>query len=299
MSNKEKNQIPVVFAFNNGWAKVPGCVCLTSLFENAKEDTVYEIIVVHSDISQENQDLMTLQVQKYKKHSIRFIQQELKDFHYSNEVRFSHDMYTRLCLPEVLAEYDKVFYADADLIFLTDLSHLYATDLGEDYLGAVPCVWGIDAIARNELKGFEREYLGRYFNSGFILMNLAAMRKDGAQQKLLDLAGAGDYASPDQDVLNIVCFGKVQFFHLQYNTYLNYFASSVQERFAPALQELNRQEEFQEAISQPAIIHCTNVHKPWVTGDCPIWWDYAQKSVIPVKSILRSIKKAGQKGRRR
>ena len=40
------NRIPIVFAFDSNF-EMPAGVCLTSLLENAAQDTFYEIFVLH------------------------------------------------------------------------------------------------------------------------------------------------------------------------------------------------------------------------------------------------------------
>lgn len=41
------NIVPVVFAFDNNLI-LPACVCISSLMMNAKEDTFYDIFILHS-----------------------------------------------------------------------------------------------------------------------------------------------------------------------------------------------------------------------------------------------------------
>ena len=41
------NVVPIVFAFDNNLI-LPACVCISSLMMNAKEDTFYDIFILHS-----------------------------------------------------------------------------------------------------------------------------------------------------------------------------------------------------------------------------------------------------------
>ena len=42
------NIVPIAFAFDNNLI-LPACVCLSSLMMNAKEDTFYDIFILHSE----------------------------------------------------------------------------------------------------------------------------------------------------------------------------------------------------------------------------------------------------------
>ena len=39
--------VPIVFAFDNNLV-LPACICISSLLMNAKEDTFYDIFILHS-----------------------------------------------------------------------------------------------------------------------------------------------------------------------------------------------------------------------------------------------------------
>ncbi len=101
-------KIPIVFTINDNWAKIPTVTCVTSLLENAGE-TFYEIIIVHSGIKDENQEILRRQVAEYENASIQFIYYKPSTFHLSKREGegFSLDVYTRLFLSEILPDYDK------------------------------------------------------------------------------------------------------------------------------------------------------------------------------------------------
>ena len=42
------NQVPVVFAFDNNLA-FEAAVCISSLFDNARESTIYDVFILYPD----------------------------------------------------------------------------------------------------------------------------------------------------------------------------------------------------------------------------------------------------------
>ena len=85
--------------------------------------------------------------------------------------RYTEAASLRLLLPELLPELDKILYLDCDIIVRQDLAQLWEkTDLADNYLAAI-----YEAAIEGQAERFRA--LGcdpaKYFNSGFLLMNLA------------------------------------------------------------------------------------------------------------------------------
>ncbi|MFN2464903.1 MAG: glycosyltransferase family 8 protein [Candidatus Dormibacteria bacterium] len=120
----------------------------------------------------------------------------------------SRTMWYRLQLPDLLPEVNRVLYLDADVIAMDDPAPLFTLDLDSFYLAAVDNVFERERMTRPAELGLPAGQ--RYFNSGVLLMNLAAMRADGCSQALLSCARerAADLLWPDQDVLNLVLGGR-------------------------------------------------------------------------------------------
>lgn len=111
----------------------------------------------------------------------------------------------RVFLPELLPDVDRVLYLDVDTIALGPLGPLAATDLEGNLLGAAVNVCEPKHRHRAaELLGIAEER--DYFNSGVLLMDLAAMRDCGASRAVLTWARDNPLKLgwPDQDALNFV-----------------------------------------------------------------------------------------------
>jgi lipopolysaccharide biosynthesis glycosyltransferase len=116
--------------------------------------------------------------------------------------QFTAAMWYRIFLPELVPESDRVLYLDADTIVVRPLDPLWEVDLGDHYVAAVTNVFLPQHLDRLRTLGLASPT--DYFNSGVLLLNLDAMRRDGSTGALHDYAasrGAG-LGWPDQDTLN-------------------------------------------------------------------------------------------------
>jgi len=290
-----KNIIPIAFTFDNNWAKGPACVAITSLLENAKPSTSYEINIISEKMTKKNKNLLKKQVEHYKNHKITFIEKKDKKLYIGNNNKdnFSQDIYTRLFIPIYLKNTPKIIYADADMIFTDDLSDAFNQDLKKYYLAAVKDVYVNESIKNGKYdKRIGKKFFNKYFNSGFLIMNLDLMRKNNMVEKFIEEA-KNKYELGDQDTLNKCCIGKVKFLPFSYNTYYHF------------VKKPNKAKEFsllgkKELILNPKVIHYVGSDKPWkmkkfYDKSNRIWWKYAKKSFAKVKQnkkyILSNIKK--------
>lgn len=180
--------------------------------------------------------------------------------------RYTEAASFRLLLPELLPEYDKILYLDCDIIVRQDVGKLYREiDLGENWMGVV-----FEAPIEQQAERFRA--LGcdptRYFNSGFLLMNLAQMRKDGVTEKLLEACRVPYLEFPDQDALNQVCQGHVLPLSPLYDSIRTFFILKYKPDFVRQYSE-----ELWDAVQREGTIHYTG-GKPWdlFTVLFRAWW---------------------------
>lgn len=180
--------------------------------------------------------------------------------------RYTEAASFRLLLPELLPEYDKVVYIDCDVIVRQDIGRLYReTALGDNWLGVV-----FEAPIERQAERFRA--LGcdpmRYFNSGFLLMNLALMREEKVSEKLLEACRVPYLEFPDQDALNQVCQGHVLPLSPLYNGIRTFFIPKYRPDF-----ERQYGRELWKEVQQKATVHYTG-GKPWhlFTVQFAAWW---------------------------
>lgn len=191
--------------------------------------------------------------------------------------RYTEAASFRLLLPELLPEYDKILYLDCDIIVRQDVGKLYReTDLGENWMGVV-----FEAPIEQQAERFQA--LGcdptRYFNSGFLLMNLAQMRKDGVTEKLLEACRVPYLEFPDQDALNQVCQGHVLPLSPLYDSIRTFFILKYKPDFVRQYSE-----ELWDAVQREGTIHYTG-GKPWdlFTIKFGVWWRVYEKLPREIK----------------
>ena len=180
--------------------------------------------------------------------------------------RYTEAASLRLLLPELLPELDRILYLDCDIIVRQDLARLWReTDLGDNYMGVV-----FEAAIEGQAERFRA--LGcdpaRYFNSGFLLMNLAQMRAEKVSERLLEACRVPYLEFPDQDALNQVCQGRV--------LPLSPLQDSIRTFFIPKYRpDFERQygAGLWDRVQREATIHYTG-GKPWelFTVQFGAWW---------------------------
>lgn len=271
------NTIPIAFAFDNNLA-FPACVCLSSLMMHANDDTFYDIFILHS----EKETLRTEELDKLPTFfpNCRITYRTVDNtFDQAFEIRgITTAAYYRLLIPELIPEYDKIIYSDIDVIFRMDLTELYVLDIEKYYIAATRDLGlnlGKDGIAY--IKSMPELHLGEYIQSGFIVLNSKAIKRDGMVEIFKKIAKR-KLKYQDQDTLNIACYGKIYYLSLEYNMTDYSFYYSIKER--DKLKTLFNSELIENAI-QNGNLHF-NGHKPWKKYciNFDIWWEYYRKSPI-------------------
>ena len=268
--------IPIAFAFDKNLV-MPACVCISSLLMNAKKDTSYDIFILHpANQSMTQTDLVKLP-EYYDNCKLTF-RPVGNEFDNAFEIRgITTPAYYRLLIPEIIPEYDKIIYSDVDVIFRRDLSDLYSIDLTGVYMAATYDVGmnlGKDGVAHiNSSKGL---VLGKYIQSGFIMLNSSKLKNDGLVIRFKEEAKK-QYKFQDQDILNVVCGKNLKVLPAEYNMtdYTFYYLNSGDELIKSGYV---KEEEISEA-KQYGTLHF-NGHKPWKSYSInfDIWWEYYRKS---------------------
>lgn len=267
------NIVPIVFAFDNNLVK-PACICISSLMMNAKEDTFYDIFILHS----EKEELKTADLNKIPQYYPNCrIQYRKVDgtFDKSFEIRgITTPAYYRLLIPELIPEYNKILYSDVDVIFRNDLSDIYNISLGECYFAGVRSLYHMfdDAIKycnSTELNPRNVIYSGNLIiNSKKILEdNIIPEFKKHIHKK---------YKYQDMDIINIVCKDRICYLPPFY-CWTNYINKFAVEDIDSILDVFSKEDI--EYAKQYGIVHY-NGQKPW-KGYCvnfDIWWEYYRKS---------------------
>lgn len=270
-----KRVIPISFAFDNNLL-FPAGICLSSLMMNARQDTFYDIFILHSEKEVIDKDFLN-RISEYFSNCRLQYRQVGDVFDSAFEIRgITTPAYYRLLIPELIPEYDKVIYSDVDVIFRMDLSDLYSMDIDDYYLAATRDVGlnlskdGVEYIS--SIPELEAD---NYLQSGFIMLNCRKISDDCLVAKFKELAKR-KLKFQDQDILNIACRRKVRFLPMEYNMTDYSFYYAMKER--QLLYKWCDDSSIDYAINN-GNLHF-NGHKPWkkYCVNFDIWWEYYRRS---------------------
>lgn len=268
-----KKVFPVAFATNEAYAPYMS-VAIQSLIDHAAADNDYRVYVLYSQLSEETK-------QTLNKMSTSNVRVELKNVSWIAEnpnlytcAYFSVEMYYRLWIPEIFKEYDKVLYLDCDILVRADVAELFNYDLGDNYIGACR-----DVFPKSQVNVVASDM---YVNSGVIMFNVPAWLENNLSEKCVETVKKyRQLVYPDQDVLNLVCNGKIYYFDFYWNVMIG---SLMQTPKNICLSEKNKEAflNSQKTPDKAKIIHYTSDRKPWKPSFCPrygyLWLECAEKS---------------------
>ncbi len=237
----------------------------------------YRICIFHTDIQQK--EIRNIQRAYTSDHfQIAFfnVSEMVRGRRLKGKGQITAETYYRFLIPWILRETEKVIYLDADTVVCRDLAQMYDTDLKDCLLGAAP---EIDLIGQyHGANPDTRQYCDRvlrladtdqYFQAGVLLWNTAAWRAHVDLRQLFEMAEQGNFRYSDQDILNIVCQGRVKRLGMEWNVLS---ANSVRNRVLSYVPE-KLLDAYKQARRRPAIIHYAGGGKPWKEPD----GDFAQQ----------------------
>ena len=222
--NNELKILNIALNINEGYCMQAGTTIVSVLENNKKLNLKFHIFI--DDISKNNKKIFNDLAKTYSVdiHIYVMNMDEFKGF-IAEKTRFTVVSLFRLCMSEIIKEQtDRFLYLDADVVCLHDLSTLVDMCMDDYVVAAVPDL----AKERLEIFGIKG---GRYFNSGVLLISCIEWEKENITDKLFAYRGKMDsrYEYPDQDLLNIVLNGKVQYLDKKYNFFGYYDAEMVSD----------------------------------------------------------------------
>ncbi len=115
--------------------------------------------------------------------------------------------YSRYFIGDLLPTLQRCIYLDIDLLVMRDLAEAARMDLGDAWLAAVRDI----SVRKRPCQPALRERLGlrdesRYFNGGFLVLDLERWRANDLTQRLVDISNTKSELlhAQDQDALNMV-----------------------------------------------------------------------------------------------
>lgn len=263
-------------------------IMLVSLLINNKD---VEIFVLTEGLKQENQAIITEEVERYNG-KVHFcivnplIVEKFPMPTFSGLSHISRATYYRLLIADLLPKYvHKAIYLDCDIIVNHSIEELWNTDITEYAIAASKQIgYGYEA----ERLGYPIEY--GYFNAGMNVINLDYFRENNVSQQLIDYI-AQNYnliKFHDQDALNGVLYDKTLHVMPQWNmtsiAYV-YQMDKLGDRKDGKL--INNYDEekinIKKYLKNPYILHYVSKPKPWqkkcVHPLYDMYYTYAKKTI--------------------
>lgn len=270
-----KPLINILFSCDTNYA-MPMTVCITSIFENNKENQV-NIYVLYSSLSEQQKEILINLAEKYKQ-KMELIAVPDHYFSTAPTLRWTKETYYRLLVTDLLPqELERIIYLDCDTIVNKNLNTLYQQDLGENFIGATKTEMKYsDFGPRLNLKDFDY-----YYQCGVILFDINKCRKTLNYKKVEEIIKfLGDrLLVVDQDIINVIFYKKIKEFPIKFNNdeITNYYRSNFNRLFNKKNDKL---------INETIVFHYA-AGKPWnniFPGSCEdVWYTYLKLS--PYKDL--------------
>ncbi len=245
----------LLFAINQKFTDLL-CKCLRSIVRNGGAEC-YEAYILHSDLDQEDIDRIRQETAgAVDCHFITVDESIFDGFPETN--RYPRQIYYRLAAPLLLPEnLERILYLDVDLVVINSLEELYHTDFEGNYY--VACSHVKEFLTKfNQVRlGLEEDV--PYINTGVMVLNLPALRKDLTIERIKETAQKKmhTFLLPDQDLLTVMHGERIKLvdtmrYNLSDRLLANYNAN-------PKNQTLDLEWVRKNAV----IIHYYGKNKPW------------------------------------
>lgn len=285
-------KVNIAFCFDENLVK-PICVTIASLLDHKKVSTHYQIYCICTKKAALVEPELRKIVWKRDTSSKLFFIPVTNPYIDGFEIRnITKACYLRLLIPRLLPTLNKIVYSDVDVLFTGDLSDVYGIDIKKYCLAAVKGLYiNLSNIWEQHIKNYDywKNSLdgvkGKYFNSGFLLMNLKYIRRNLIDDQWHNMVSQS-FFYVDQDILNITCKDKVYLLPRKYNSAVDKIPKELLEK---AISErLFTRQEIRDSIKNVAVLHYNNPVKPWEDSTIPnanFWIDYV-KSQPDLKVIF-------------
>jgi lipopolysaccharide biosynthesis glycosyltransferase len=231
----------IVFAADKNYAEHLA-VSMCSLFVN-NQSLSFDVYVVNADIDEKSWSGFEVLARRYGHNliDVKILDQELDGLITSHH--FTKANYYRLFIPEKL-QIPKALYFDADIVINVD----------DCYLAAVV------NPGFHRHKNLDMSSDSKYFNSGVMLINLVAWRRDNIKGRVIDFVKRKPWAIQfvDQCGLNAVVDGQWEELHPKFNLQACLFEAKM-GTFSATFPN----HDLIDAIQTPVVVHYSGSLKPW------------------------------------
>lgn len=168
---------------------------VTSLLANNKVDTVYLLIEDNVFPYELPEGVKAINVCNQ-----RFFPETGANYH----CKWSYMSMIRVALGKMFPREKRMLWLDCDTIVDGDISELFEMNMIGYYFAGVK-------------EHNKKNWIGDYINTGVLVMNLEAIRRDKIDDRIIALLNKRKLDCPDQDAINLLAKGKILFLSSEYN----------------------------------------------------------------------------------
>ena len=265
----DSNQLNVIFSSDDTYAQHLGAAMYSLLSHNADFEAIH-IYVIDNAISADSREKLEQISRQFSNSEIHWISFEKWKSQLALNMAWniSVSAYARLMMASMLPQnLDRVLYMDCDMIVCDSLASLWATDLHGKVVGAVQ-----DDISDGTKAAVSLLPHDPYFNSGLLLVDLAAWREQNIGKKCLEFIHNhnGTVVHHDQGTLNGVLKSNWHRLPPEYNLMTIHYMFNLNQiqRYYADHSPFYSVEEINTAKKIPVILHFTPsfTSRPWVKG---------------------------------
>lgn len=248
-------QITIAYAPDNNRVTL-SLTSMTSVLKNAKKNDEIEFVILYSPQHLDEKYLPTFDnlqsIKPYKLNLIKVDESIFDNFPCSEGITV--ESWFCSLLADLMPNNDNVLYMHCDTMVKSSLSDLFNTDLADNLVGVVEDIYTSKQQAqRLQLND------NLYFNSGVVLINTKAWRKEDFYNQLRNAVLVNKNISSEQDALNIVCDNKKLILTPKYNFMEVWWKKFVHEYDDAYFKE------YEKASEKPIIVHFVGA-KPNTAG---------------------------------
>jgi len=266
--------------FDNNYV-IPAGVAFYSMLEHACSDYRYELYVLHSDITIDNQQVLKKTIEKFPNAQLNFIKTNYEFNELFKKLKskgyFSKEMFYKFVAPYVFQQYDKIIVSDVDVVYLGDISQVFNEfNITENYY-----VFGLNWNSEKD-KEFKKRVYKNYnvgaiekllIGAGFMVYNLKKMREENIQEELIKFANDNvEYLKlPEQEAINFVCYPRIKV---------------MPDNFVACIGNLEDTTKLED-LSNIIQLHYAVENKPW-KAKCllaDVWFKYLLKTPLLEKYL--------------
>jgi len=289
----------IAFTSDNNYLRYLG-VTMCSVCENNPQEQIRFHVVLSGEVQDEGRQYLEGIAAKYGAQlSFYPIHNDLLDILPAGKagqpMHISTAAYYRLFLASILpADVDKVIYLDCDLLVIGSLRPMWDTDMTDCPIAAVT---DMDAASLERYRRLRYPMKYGYFNSGVLLINLKYWRDNDCQKQFEQFINdhLDRIVYHDQDVLNFVFRDSKKELPIRFNLQEGGLYTRVNLSW-------EYDDQLEDAIKHPVIVHYTTGQKPWNTG-CThpwksLWYTYLAKTGLTnFTPVRKKAKKTSFMGR--